>query len=50
MCELAGAETDQILTQLRNTSDVRVAPHIDAANVIDATRRALAKAGYNIDL
>ncbi len=48
--ELAGAKTDQILTQLRNASNVRVAPHVDAAKVIDATRRALAKAGYDIEL
>jgi hypothetical protein len=48
--ELAAGETDQILTQLRNASNVRVAPHIDTAKVIDATRRALAKAGYDIEL
>jgi hypothetical protein len=48
--ELARAETDEILTQLQNIPDVRVARHIDTANVIEATRRALAKAGYDIEL
>src|SRR5688572_28574991 len=50
-CEdLAGAEIDQILTQLGNAPDVRVARHVDGANVIEATRRALAKAGYDLPL
>ena len=48
--ELAGAETDQILIQLRNTPNVRVARHLDTANVIEATRRALVKAGYVLEL
>lgn len=48
--ELAGAEIDQILTQLGNAPDVRVARHVDGANVIEATRRALAKAGYDLPL
>jgi hypothetical protein len=37
-CEaLASAETDQVLNALRNAAQVRVAPHINTANVIEAT-------------
>jgi hypothetical protein len=47
LCEkLAGAEVEQILAQLRSAPEVKVAPHIDAPNVIEAVRRALARAGY----
>jgi hypothetical protein len=50
-CEnLAGAETEQILVQLLNAPEVKVAPHTNAPTVIEATRRALAKAGYNLEL
>jgi Hemerythrin HHE cation binding domain len=50
-CEaLASAETDQVLNALRNAAQVRVAPHINTANVIEATRRALAKAGYDLEV
>jgi len=35
--ELAGAEADQILRQLRNFSEVRVLPHVDNLFVMDAT-------------
>jgi len=50
-CErLAGAEADSILDALRNAPEVRVAPHNDGPGVIEATRRALAKAGYSFEL
>lgn len=48
--ELAGAKADQILDALRNAPDVRVNPHNDGPKVIEATRRALEKAGYNIKI
>ncbi|MGZ8465762.1 MAG: hemerythrin domain-containing protein [Candidatus Binatia bacterium] len=48
--ELAGAEADQILRQLQNYSDVKVVPHVDSPFVMEATRRALARAGYNLEL
>lgn len=48
-CEnLAGAEAEQILAQLRSAPEVKVAPHMDASKVIESTRRALAKAGYDL--
>jgi Hemerythrin HHE cation binding domain len=50
-CEtLAGAEVEQIFAQLRSAPEVRVAPHMDTAKVLESTRRALAKAGYDVDV
>jgi hypothetical protein len=48
--ELAGAEADEILRQLQEAPEVRVLPHVDNAFVMDAARRALARAGYELDL
>ncbi len=48
--ELAGAELDKILRQLQEAPDVRVAPNVDSPNVLEMTRRALAKAGYDLKL
>jgi hypothetical protein len=50
-CEaLAGADADEILRQLQNFSEVRVLPHVDSPFVMDATRRALARAGYDLEV
>jgi hypothetical protein len=50
-CEnVAGAEAKQIFVQLRSAPEVRVAPHMDAPKVIEGTRRALAKAGYDLEV
>ncbi|HWP59022.1 MAG TPA: hemerythrin domain-containing protein [Candidatus Acidoferrales bacterium] len=50
-CEnLAGARADQILEQMRSAPEVKVAPHNDGPHVIEATRRALAKAGYRLEI
>jgi hemerythrin superfamily protein len=48
--ELAGAEADQILRQLQNYPEVKVLPHVDSPFVMDATRRALARAGYDLEV
>jgi hypothetical protein len=48
--ELAGADAEPILAQLRNAPKVRVAAHIDLAKTIEATRRALKQAGYDLEL
>jgi Hemerythrin HHE cation binding domain len=48
--ELAGAEADQILRQLQNYPEVKVVAHVDNPFVMDATRRALARAGYDFVL
>jgi hypothetical protein len=50
-CEaLAGAEVDTILAQLRNAPEARVAAHIDPSKIIEATRRAVKQAGYDLEL
>jgi hypothetical protein len=48
--ELAGADAEPILAQLRNAPKVRVAAHIDLSKTIEATRRALKQAGYDLEL
>jgi len=50
-CEqLAGAEADALLSQLHAASEVPVAPHSDGPQVMEVVRRALARAGYDIEL
>ena len=50
-CEgLAGAEADQILRQLQRYPEVKVLPHVDSPFVMEATRRALARAGYELEV
>jgi hypothetical protein len=50
-CEqLLGAEADRVLIQLRTAPEVKVAPHVDTAHVLEATRRALIKAGYGLEV
>lgn len=46
--ELAAAEAGQILRQLQNYPEVKVLPHVDSPFVMEATRRALARAGYDL--
>ena len=48
--ELAGAEAEQILRQLQQAPEVRVVPHVDSPFVMEATRRALARAGYHLEV
>jgi hypothetical protein len=48
--ELAGPEVDEILRQLQEAPDVKVLPHVDTPFVMEAARRALARAGYELDL
>jgi hypothetical protein len=48
--ELAGAEADALLAQLRAAPEVPVAPHADGPQVMSVVRRALARAGYAIEL
>ncbi len=50
VCEkLAGPELDELLVRLEKTPDVPVSPYIDNPNALEATRRALARAGYRLD-
>jgi hypothetical protein len=48
--ELAGADAEPILAQLRNAPKVRMAAPIDLSKTIEATRRALKQAGYDLEL
>ena len=48
--ELAGAKADQIVDALGNAPGVKVAPHNDGANVLEATRRALKQAGNSLKI
>ena len=43
---LAGAEAESLLQQLRDTPPVPVLPHNERPDIIEATRRAVARAGY----
>jgi hypothetical protein len=48
-CEiLVGAEGDPIFARLSCALAAKVAPHMAALRVIAATRRALARAGYDL--
>jgi hypothetical protein len=50
-CEtLAGAEADRIVHELQNYREVKVLPHVDNPFVMDAARRALARAGYHLEV
>jgi hypothetical protein len=48
--EIIGAEVDEILRQLQNFPEVKVLPHVNTPFVIEAARRALARAGYDLEL
>jgi len=45
---LAGAQADAIVEKLRQAPEVRVAAHSDGQFVAEATRRALARAGFDV--
>jgi hypothetical protein len=44
--QLARTEAEKLLLQLKGASDVAVLPHNERAGVLEATRRAVARAGY----
>ncbi len=44
--QLAGPETEKWIGQLRAAPDVAVLPHNDQPEILEATRRAVARAGY----
>jgi hypothetical protein len=46
-CErLAGPKVDGLVAELRAVPEVKLAPNLDGPNVVEAARRALARAGY----
>ena len=48
--ELIGSEIDRILAKLGSYPEVKVLPHVDSQFVMEAARRALARAGYDFEL
>ena len=48
--EIVGAGAEEVLSQLEGAKDVKVLPHVDSAFVMEAARRAVARAGYRLDL
>ena len=50
VCEsLAADEAESLLGEMRHLSDVKLAPHVDSPQVVEATRRALERAGYHLE-
>ncbi|HXQ22069.1 MAG TPA: hemerythrin domain-containing protein [Candidatus Acidoferrales bacterium] len=51
VCEtLAGADADALMATLRATPEVPVHAHVDGPRIVAATQRALARAGYDLDI
>ena len=51
VCEqVVGAEGDALLARLRDAPEVPVHPHVDGPRIMDAARRALARAGFDLEL
>jgi hypothetical protein len=46
---LVGEDAGALLAELRAAPEVPVAPHVDGPRIMDAARRALARAGYDVD-
>jgi hemerythrin HHE cation binding domain-containing protein len=50
VCEkLAGDEAESLVAEMRRMSDIKLAPHVDGPQVMEATRRALERAGYCLE-
>jgi hypothetical protein len=50
-CEqLLSGRVDEVLTKLRSAPDVATAAHVDGPNVLEAIRRALTRAGHNLEI
>jgi hypothetical protein len=47
---VAGAEAGGILSRLKNFPEVKVLPHVDSDFVLEAARRAVARAGYDLEV
>ena len=48
--ELVGSDADEVFTRLQKFPEVKVLPHVDSDFVMEAARRALARAGYEFEL
>ena len=50
LCErLAGEQIDELMKKVETVPDVPVLPHKTGPEVLEATKRALERAGYNLD-
>jgi hypothetical protein len=50
VCErLADSEAGTMLAKLQSYTEIKLAPHNDGPLVMESTRRALARAGYNLE-
>ena len=50
MCErFAGEQLEQLMKEVEGLPEVPVLPHNSGPNILEATRRALERAGYNLD-
>lgn len=50
VCEqLVGAAAEDLLAKLRTAPEVPVHAHVDGPRIMDAARRALARAGYSLE-
>ena len=50
ICErLAGSAAATMLAKLQSYAEIKLAPHNDGPLVMESTRRALARAGYNLE-
>ena len=51
VCErLAGSEAATMLARLQSLAEIKLAPHNDGPLVIESTRRAMARAGYDLEV
>jgi hypothetical protein len=51
VCEkLAAYEAESLLAQMRGMPDVKLAPHVDGPQVMEAARRAVERAGHRWDV
>lgn len=51
ICErLAGSEADALIDEMRKLRDVKLAPHVDSEQAMDSMRRAMQRAGYDLDV
>lgn len=46
---LSGTQAEELLEKAKSTPEVRLQPNQPGENILEATRRAVARAGYNLD-
>lgn len=46
---LSGTQAEELIEKAKSTPEVRLQPNQPGENILEATRRAVARAGYNLD-